>query len=489
MLHFLSVCVAAAGLLAETPAPAPPAPVAGQRPPNIVFILIDDMGWQDLGCAGNTFIESPCIDALAKAGQCFTQAYASAPNCAPTRGCLMSGQYAPRTGVYTVVDPRQPVGAPWQKLLAAESKSDMPTEVVTLAETLKARGYATAMFGMWNLGRGKSGPCTPTGQGFEIFKDPKDEGFEKDAYQDAQGRQLGDVFTDEAIAFIRRKKDRPFFLYLPYHDIHAPFNPPAALLAKYQKKAAALPADPAHDPAYAATVDNIDHDIGRLADCLREQGLAGNTIVFFTSDNGATKPFCSPLRGSKGELYEGGIRVPLIVVAPGITAPGSVSGEVVASVDMHPTLIELTGADAPKQVLDGRSLVPLFRRQPFAERPMFWHFPCYIGSSKPSSAIRLGDWKLLEFFEDNRIELYDIAKDPAESRNLAVSEAARAQAMLGRLHAWQKDTGAACPHTPNPAYDPAASRPKGQGGEQEPRQGGQKGGGKAGKKDPTPSKP
>ncbi|MEN9362632.1 MAG: hypothetical protein RL095_4167 [Verrucomicrobiota bacterium] len=461
MKRLIFAIAAAFVLSAAADAPAAKPADKAKRPPNVVLILIDDMGWQDLGCTGNTFIETPAIDALAAKGQRFTQAYASAPNCAPTRGCLMSGQYTPRHGVYTVVDPRQPVGAPWHKLLAADSKSDMPTEVVTVAETLKARGYATAMFGMWNLGRGKSGPTTPTGQGFDIFKDPKDIGFEKDAYQDAQGQQLCNAVTDQGLAFIKSKKDQPFFLYLPYHDIHAPFNPRADLLAKYEKKKAAMPADAAHDPAYAATVENLDDNIARLVKFLKDEGLADNTILLFTSDNGATKPFCSPLRGSKGELYEGGIRVPMIAYVPGFTQAGSICETPVSSVDIHPTLIELSGATAPKQPLDGKSLLPLFKRQTFAQRPIYWHFPCYIGSSKPSSALRLGDWKLLEFFEDDHIELYNLKDDPAESKNLASTDPARAKAMLDQLHAWQKDTGAICPHTANPAYDPKASRPKG----------------------------
>ncbi len=466
---FCALSLAGVTAIAAQPAASPgsPASVPGQaRPPNIILILIDDMGWRDCGFTGNKFIETPAIDEMARRGMRFTQAYAAAPNCAPTRACLMTGRYTPRHGVYTVSDPRQKPGSPWQKLLASESREEMPTEEVTVAETLRDRGYATAMFGMWNLGRGgknKAGPCTPLGQGFEVFKDPKDVGFEKDAYRDASGRQLAEVFTDEGIAFMKSRGDKPFFLYLPYHDIHAPFDPPAELLKKYKAKAASLPADPANDPAYAATVENLDRNIARLTASLREQGLERDTVIVFTSDNGATKPFCAPMRGGKGELYEGGIRVPLFVVAPGVTVPGGECREPVASIDFHATLAELAGA-TPKATLDGRSLVPLLRGKTWPARSMFWHFPCYIGSSKPSSAIRSGDWKLMEFFEDRRTELYNLAKDAGESTDLAAREPARAKAMLAELHRWQKDTGAAIPSVANPAYDPAAKRPRGERG-------------------------
>ncbi len=195
-------------------------------PPNVVLILIDAMGWRDVGFAGNTFVETPNIDRLAREGILFTHAYASAPNCAPTRGCLMSGQYTPRHGVYTVInDPRHDPGLPHHKVISAKSNEALGGDVITIAEVLKQKGYSTACFGMWNLRRGRSGPSTPTGQGFDIYKEPKQLGFEKDAYFDGDGRYCSDVLTDEGLKFIETSREKPFFHYLATHDVHAPLEP------------------------------------------------------------------------------------------------------------------------------------------------------------------------------------------------------------------------------------------------------------------------
>ncbi len=207
------------------------------RPPNFIVILMDDMGWRDVGFMGNRFVETPNIDRLAKSGLIFTQSYASASNCAPTRACLMSGQYTPRHGIYTVVDPRQPPGSPWHKLTASASNDELATEVVTIAESLRDGGYATAFFGMWNLGRGRTGPVTPGGQGFEHVVFPETIGFGKDAYFDDGGNYLSDRLTDEVLKFIEANRHQPFFVYLPDHAPHAPFEPKADLLKKYERKA------------------------------------------------------------------------------------------------------------------------------------------------------------------------------------------------------------------------------------------------------------
>jgi arylsulfatase A-like enzyme len=436
---------------------------AAHGPPNFIVILMDDMGWRDVGFMGNTFVETPHIDQLAKQGMVFSQAYASAPNCAPTRACLLSGQVTPRHGIYTVVDPRQPAGSPWHKLVAAHSESELATEVVTLPEALKPRGYATGFFGMWNLGRGRTGPRTPGGQGFDTVVFPENLGFGKDAYFDGEHHYLSDRLADEVLSFIGQNRERPFFVYLADHAVHAPFKPKPDLLAKYDRKAKTS-GDRRDDPAYAATIEAVDQNVGRIVAGLGTLGLADQTYVIFTSDNGGTQQYTAPLNGSKGQLYEGGIRVPFVISGPAVSRKGATSEMPIASIDLYPTLLELSGAAAPQdQVLDGTSLVPVLRGgQPPERERMFWHFPCYVGKATPSSAVREGDFKLIEFFEDGgSVELYNLRDDPGEQRNLARSLPAKTQALAAALHAWHDETGAAIPRAINPAYDPQADRPRG----------------------------
>jgi arylsulfatase A len=465
-------------VLACCTAPAGGAAAAAARPPNVILILMDDMGWRDVGFMGNAFVETPHLDRLAKDGVVFTQAYASAPNCAPTRACLMSGQSTPRHGIYTVVDPRQPPGSPWHKLVGAHSESELATAVVTIPEALRSRGYATAFLGMWNLGRGRSGPRTPGGQGFDRVVFPENLGFAKDAYADASGNQLSDRLTDEVLAFIGERRDAPFFVYLADHAVHAPYDPEPELLDAYERKAAAT-ADPRDDPAQAATVEVVDRNVGRIVAELARRTLTADTIVIFTSDNGGTARSTPPLRGGKGELYEGGIRVPMVVSGPLVARPGTSCDVPVASVDLYPTLLEAAGAEAPRgQPLDGVSLAPLLAGGEPPHRPrLFWHFPCYVGRATPASAVREGDFKLVEFFEDGgRVELYDLAHDPHESHDLRAAMPDTAAALAKTLRAWQRDTGAAIPAVANPAYDPQADRPRGGRGDGMRRGGGQRGG-------------
>ncbi len=446
---YLATCLTAASSFA-----------APGRPPNIVFILIDDLGWRDVGFMGNDFVETPNIDRLARRGIVFTQAYASAPNCAPTRACLMSGQYPPRHGIYTVVDPRQPPGSPWHKLLAAESRSELATEVVTLPETLREQGYATGFFGMWNLGRGRTGPVTPGGQGFDTVVFPDNLGFAKDAYVNADGQQLSDRLTDQVLDFMTREKSGPFFVYLADHATHEPFEPEPELAAKYEAKAKASD-DSRHDPALAATVEAVDRNVGRIAERLEQLGLAHDTLVVFTSDNGGLAKTVAPLRGGKGELYEGGIRVPLVMAGAGVGVPGTTCDIAVSTIDCYPTLIALARAEPPpRQSLDGANLEPLLAGKGSLPRQrLFWHFPCYVGRATPASAMREGGFKLIEFFEDGgRIELYDLDNDPGERENLAVAQPDRAAAMLVTLRQWQQETSASIPRGPNPSYDPRARR-------------------------------
>ena len=472
--------LALAGLVSSHSAAA-----EARRPPNVIVILMDDMGWRDVGFMGNTFVETPHLDRLAKRGIVFTQAYASAPNCAPTRASLMSGQYTPRHGIYTVVDPRQPPGSPWHKLQAAHSESELATDVVTLPESLKDRGYATAFLGMWNLGRGRTGPVTPAGQGFDTVVFPENLGFAKDAYFDAHGNQLSGRLTDEALAFVEEHRGDPFFIYFADHAIHAPYDPEPALLAKYERKAAAAN-DRRNDPAQAATIEAVDRNVGRIVERLAKLGLSDDTLVIFTSDNGGTSHSTPPLKGGKGELSEGGIRVPLVVAGAGVAKPGTTCDVPVASVDFYPTLLELAGGKPPAgQTLDGTSLVPLLRGAKTLPRErLFWHFPCYVGRATPSSAVREGSFKLIEFFEDGgRVELYDLANDPSERRDLSREMPERTAGLSKTLHAWQRETAAAIPREANPAYDPQADRPRGGTGGRGGRGRGGRGGGRP---SPTP---
>lgn len=434
--------------------------------PNVVLFLIDDMGWRDVGFAGNPVIDTPNCDRLAREGTVFTQAYASAPNCAPTRACLMSGQYTPRHGVYTVVDDRHLPGSPHHKVLATESRAELPTESVTIAESLRAGGYATGMIGMWNLGRGNSGPFTPTGQGFEVFKDPKTLGFEKDAYHRADGAYLSDEFTTAGIEWMETNRDRPFFLYMAYHDVHGPYDPKPELAEKYRRKAAETGED--IDVDYAATVEALDQNVGRILDYLDEKGLAENTIVIFTSDNGGTRQYTAPLNSGKGSLYEGGIRVPFAVRGPGIRAAAS-STEPILSMDLYPTLLDFAGlGQPPSHALDGVSLRSLLAGDTgsLGRERVFWHFPCYVGGGSPSSAMRQGDWKVIEFFETQTVEIYDLSKDPGETMDLSKTMPDQARELTAALHAWQEEIGAPRPTAPNPNFDPSVQpdRGKGKGG-------------------------
>jgi len=454
---------------------------ADEPPPNIVFILADDLGWQDVGFAGNKQIATPHLDRLAREGVVFSQAYASAPNCAPTRACLLSGQVTPRHRVFTVVDSRHDPGQPGHKILATASEAALPDQTDTIAEVLQRGGYATALIGMWNLGRGRAGPGSPAGQGFELYRNPKHLGFDQDAYRDERGRDLTDVMTDEALAFVGKHRQQPFFLYFAPHAVHGPFDPPPDLWQKYRERRTDKEG---LDPAYAATIEQLDRQIGRLMKQLEEWDLARNTLVIFTSDNGGDSASVAPLKGGKGTLYEGGLRVPAVVWGKGVREGGRVCDQPIQSIDFFPTLVELSGVEllgvkqGTGQPLDGISLVPALQGGELPRREsLFWHFPCYVGRGRPSSAVRQGDWKLIENFEDQSLELYNLRNDVGEQRNLARQEPDRTRALAQVLRDWQQRVHAPRPSEPNPQYDPAQARAGGRGG----RGGGGGGGGGGGR--------
>jgi len=426
--------------------------------PNFVFILIDDLGFKDLGFMGSRYYETPNIDKLAGEGVVFTNAYSNAPNCAPTRACLMSGQYTPRHGVYTVGTPERGQSK-LRKLIPTPNKTELDSKIVTIPEALKQAGYSSACIGKWHLG-GKA-PHRPVDQGFDVaFERRRRSHFTED------GEYLTNKLTDEAIKFIEANKGGPFFLYLSHHAVHTPIQAPEHLIEKYKKKKST---DAHNNPVYAAMIDSLDQNVGRLLAKLDKLRLKDNTVVFFFSDNGgyANATSMEPLRGSKGMLYEGGIRVPMIVRRPGVTRPGGVCDEPVIGIDFYPTMLEMAGAPMPSgKILDGVSIVPLLRgKKTLNRKAIFWHFPAYLEPynkkqrpwrTTPAGAVRQGDFKLIEFFEDGKIELYNLKDDLGEKNNLAETMPEKAEELHRTLIEWRKSVDAPVPTDKNPDYDPAA---------------------------------
>lgn len=448
----------AAGALAAGCAHSAPARAAK---PNIVFILIDDLGWADLGCYGNAFHETPHIDGLARQGMRFTDAYAAAPVCSPTRASIMSGQYPARVGVTDFISGHL---RPWAKLRQVVNRQQyLPLESVTVAETLHDAGYVCGYFGKWHLGRRDR---FPDRQGFDSMLVSNGRHFNfktTPATPVEEGAYLAEALTDHAQRFIETNRDRPFFLFLSHYAVHIPLEARRELIEKYQNKP--KPTTGVNHPVYAAMVEHVDRSVGRVLETLRASGLDERTLVVFFSDNGGLRqrfdgdgPIVTtnaPLRDEKGTLYEGGIREPLIVRWPGVVKPGAVCRAPVSSVDLYPTWLEAAGAQPdPGHVLDGVSLVPLLAQRGKPERDtLFWHYPHYHHST-PAGAVRQGDWKLIEFFEDGRLELYNLRKDLGETRNRAEEMPRKAKELHQKLAAWRDAVNAAMP-TPNPDYDPA----------------------------------
>jgi len=434
--------------------------------PNIVLILADDLGWTDLGCMGSTYYETPHIDRLAQEGMTFRSFYVC-QNCAPTRAALMSGQYAPRTGVYTVNSlARGKEGD--RAMRVPENATRLPLDKITVAQALHDAGYATGMFGKWHLG--VNGDYHPGKRGFDeaIESSGRHLGFATHPPSDIpEGTYLADYLTDRAVDFIARHKGAPFFLYLPHFGVHSPYQAKKDLKEHFDAKP---PAGGHRDPTYAAMIASVDESVGRILAALEEHGLAGRTLVLFASDNGGvggydtTEPPSSrrgitdnkPLRGGKGTLYEGGVRVPLLARWTGVIPPGAQNDSPAAHVDLSPTFMELAGTKLPDgYVLDGVSLAPLFRHPEatLPRRSVYWHFPGYLESyvhpagwrTKPVSVIRSGDFKLLEFLEDGHVELYNLKDDVGETRNLAGPLAQQARRMQRELDAWRTSLGALMP--------------------------------------------
>ena len=440
--------------------------------PNVLFIFLDDYGWRDCGFMGSDYYETPHIDALAKRGMIFTNAYSCAANCAPARACLLSGQYTPRHEIYNVGTSLR--GNPkFSKLLHIPGTDTLRTDIRTWAHQIRDAGYRTATIGKWHLSR------DPLPYGFDFNFAGTHSGSPPRGYfpphpgapglQDApQDEYLTDRLTDEAVAFIDRNRSEPWFLYLTHFAVHTPLQAKKELIAKYDAK----PKGTLHDHAVmAAMIESVDVGIGRIVEKLDQLGLTDRTVIVFTSDNGGYGPATSmsPLKGYKGTYYEGGIREPFFVAWPGVVQPGSTCDVPVINVDLYPTFCQITGATSPDhQPLDGESLVPLLRdeKESLGDRALYWHFPAYLQSyqrtdgqrdllfrSRPCSIIRHGDWKLHEYFEDSALELYNLKDDVGERNDLAGSNPAKTKELHDKLIQWRRSIDAPVPTLPNAKYD------------------------------------
>ncbi len=439
------------------------------RRPNIVLILIDDYGWRDTGFNGSKFYETPNIDRLAREGMVFTDGYSASAVCSPTRAAIMTGKCPARLHITSHLQ-----GASNRyhhtKVIQPSARLALPLEEVTVAELLREQGYRTACIGKWHLG---TKGFLPSDQGFDVALAGDEAGSTNNFFYPAWLKKVtldgkpGDYLTDRlttlATDFITSNKDREFFLYLPHFAVHTPIEGKPEKVKKYDAKA--RPDDPQNYGEYAAMIESVDESVGRILDTLREAGVAENTLVLFSSDNGGVtsrewkgRPVTSnlPLRVGKGHVYEGGIRVPTVVRWPGVTKPGSTCSEPVISYDYAPTIAEVAGVPREKlPAMDGRSFAALLRGRPGPVRDLFWHYPHYSPQKgRPAAAIRRGDDKLILFFEDSRVELYNLKKDIGEANDLAPVQPAKAAAMRKRLEEWLRVTGAQIP-AKNPNYDPA----------------------------------
>jgi len=443
-VNALTVAIAAVMLWSAGATGAGPAR-AQSPPPNIVFILADDLGINDLGVYGRKDHRTPHLDRLASEGLRFTTAYVGSPICSPSRAALMTGRAPARLHLTTFIPGR--ADAPSQKLLHPPMRQQLPLEENTLAERLRAAGYATAMIGKWHLG---DAGFTPRDQGFDVYH----AGVATTKAGDAEGGKGEYDLTREAERFIDANRHRPFFLYLAHNNPHIPFQSarPGLIEANSQ----------AFEPAYAATVQTLDDSVGRLLAHLDRAGLRDRTIVIFTSDNGGLHmpegphprvTHNTPFRAGKGYLYEGGLRVPLIVRGPGLAGRRVVQAPIV-NTDWLPTLLDLVGAPRAEGI-DGVSQAQTLRtgRASSTSRTFFWHLPHYTNQgSRPAGAVRDGKWKLVEHYDDERVELFDLDADASETRDLSTAHSARAAAMRARLRDWRVSVGAQ-ENTPNRGVD------------------------------------
>ena len=456
--------------------------------PNFIFILIDDLGWKDLSCYDSTFYETPNLDRLASEGMRFTDAYASCPVCSPTRASILSGRYPATLGLTNFIG-----GRTRGKLIDAPYVDHLPLEEKTVARTLKEAGYRTYHVGKWHLG---GEPYWPEKHGFEVNIAGCHWGMPRSYFSPynmpnladgPDGEYLTDRLTEEAVNLIKNNGDEPFFMYLSHYAVHIPIQVPDKYVKKYDQKAKDLNLDrqktfaegdffPCEhkqnrriirrllqsDPTYAGMVENLDENIGRVLQAVDEAGLTENTVIIFTSDNGGLataegSPTCNaPLSEGKGWMYEGGTREPLLVKWPGVIEAGSHCDVPVTSPDFYPTILEMAGLELiPEQHCDGVSMLPLLKgSDTLAREAIFWHYPHYGNQGgTPGSSVRAGDYKLIEFFEDGRVELYNLREDISEEHNIAEANPNVTDRLKGMLADWRKRVEAKIPE-PNPDYEP-----------------------------------
>ena len=452
-----------------------PAAALPERKPNIVLILVDDLGWADVGCNGSRYYETPNIDKLAGQGVRFTQGYASAAICSPTRAAIMTGRAPARLGLTDWIHfqavpadrkkPTEYVIDPKKSLECPPNPFWMELDEITIAEQLKTAGYETCHVGKWHLG---PDAWYPDKQGFDhniggcdygqppSYFDPyerENQGQIPTLPPRKKGEYLTDREADEAVHFIRAHRKTPFFLYMAHYAVHTPIQGKKTLVEKYKTK---TPTEQ-KNPEYAAMVESVDQAVGRIMNTLDALHLADSTMVIFTSDNGGLLPVTNnaPLRSGKGYPYEGGIREPVIVRWPGVVKPGRVCDTPVISVDYFPTICEATGVPLPTdRPIDGKSLVPLLRNTgPLNRDDLYWHFPHYRADVVPYSIIRAGDWKLIRRYEGKRYELFNLKDDPSEEHDLSEQFPDKVNELDTKLDAWLTETGAKLPR-PNPVYTP-----------------------------------
>ncbi len=439
-------------------------------PPNIVLVLVDDLGWKDLHLYGSSYYQTPSIDRLANRGMTFSNAYACAANCAPSRASLLCGLYTPRHGIYTVGSSERG-NVKHRKLIPTPNNTFLCDSIVTIAEELKNTGYVTASIGKWHLG---DNPCL---QGFDVniggthLGHPKSyfSPYRNKALKDGkEGEYLTDRLTDEAIKFIKNNQKNKFLLYLPYYSVHTPLEGKKTLVEKYDTITGS---NGQNNAVYAAMVEVVDENIGRIMAALDSLQLSEKTLFIITSDNGGVANLSSqyPLKYGKGSYYEGGIRVPLIVSMPGVVQQKSTCNVPVSHIDLYPSLLEAAGIESPlSDKLDGRNLIPLFKGDKNIDlnRPLFWHFPIYLQSYKldfmdgrdqffrtrPGSVIRFGKWKLHEYFEDGSIELYNLEEDISEQENLVEKYPEIVFQLYQTLLEWREEVRAPVRNQLNPYY-------------------------------------